>query len=885
MNLIFNLILVLFLKKVQADIRCPFPDCNTVYSWSNFCNVYCSKIPLTDRGTSRLTSIGLMKLDKISFIDTNVFSYLEISHLSFFNSLPQNIKLNAFKDLKRIIRLTFVSIPIEQFSIFQDNLANLRDKIETVSVFDSMNINQDQLIILLDVFNYLEIKNLHFANISRLSPILDLSNMTYLQSLVINSLKIEHFTVNLKQDLREFEIQNTNLNELTITVNSIGFILQDFFLSSNKIVKFKGKYLNANKILLHNNSFIYLGKENFILEQSNVSFLDLSLNKINFIEPFVLEKIRNVEFLSLSNNNLDKNAKFLNFSKILELDLSSNNYSIFTQEFIDGCDKIVKLDLSNNNIEFINISAKSLLKINLNQNRIKYLSDLKIPSVNELFLENNQLNSINDLDLKLFKKLTILNLNHNKIEFISQELLSSFKALQRFEIMDNYLENLFFPNLINLKILFLEKNKFEFVNRSHFGNLIGLEILTLCRNKIQHVHSDSFAENINLKKLDLSDNFLSDIPNVLVLPNLNYLNIYNQNGKLTEIKNYAFERNSQEIYLYLSFNNITYFSPHSFCLKNSSKTGSLIITLDNINFMHKCLLKQLDFGIQINLYYNKIDCYLQKFIDKYHYKVSSDFQPRVCPEKFVDDCSEEANLSFNCESNLNDFETTFSWLSLNDSIISYSDEFYKCFSINAGILFQYNDLKILLLENLDYSYMELMKNNKSINFKTVDNLKTKDFNSSLGYLKLDKHKHLFYYSKSDIYIVLGSFSKKFFDYVIVYTSKYIFNKADGYLAKKSEYTSSENSPKCNNFYQCERILKSKENLKSENLKNNQVSNHIETIKKTVNLLDEFKNDKSKKYSESNFDYLRRKSRLNGCSSTQIFKFFFYFNLLALSLIF
>lgn len=876
MRLIVKIIIFFCLKSVSCDIKCPFPSCYSIYSFSNFCNVQCSKIELTNRGTSQINSIQSMILNQVSFISNNIFSNLKISQLNLVNSLPNRIEKDAFKDLKIIDLMTFKSISLNKLLVFEENFIHIKNKIEVISLLDYKIISPQELNILLNASDYIEIKRLLFFNTS-LNSYVDLSKMAHLEIFHLRFSQTETMIFNINRKLNEFNIQNSNLKKLTIELVEVGSRLEKLSLYSNKIERFEAKFLNLEQITLHNNSFSNLTKESFVLIDTNVLALDLEKNQINFIESNIIKDIRKVQFLNLAHNRLDHRTTFVNLSELDELDLSSNNFSRFDQELVSGCEKLQSLDLSNNNIEFFNVSLKSLLKLNLNNNRIKSIHNFKIWTVDELYLDKNQIKSIDDINLDLAKNLKILSLNYNELKSLSFELLSYFESLVRLELIGNHLYNLEFPRLRFLKTLLLDKNLLNGIDRTNFGNLIELEILSLAENKIQTVHSESFIGNSNIEYLDLSKNFLSDIPNVSILPKLKNFFLNDQNGRLTKINDYAFERQSEAIELYLSYNNITYFSPHSFCMKNSSQTGSLKLTLNSINFMPKCLLKQFNSQVKIYLRYNKIDCYLKIFINKYKYNIFSDHTNILCAEEFVDDCSEVANYKFNCSSNLNEFEITFSWFIIGQPFFTVSKQILENCVFENGILFEYKELKIFLV---NCSAIKFIKDNTTIDLYEAELLNDKkELVSIFGYLKLDNFTYLFHFSNSDIYVILGSFSKIDFDYVIVYTSKFVFNRSDGYFVKVNQFLINGSTSICDDLRNFENIQEdSNLNKSSCSLNNEQkMSDYISAINRNINLLDSYTYDKSKKYSENCIDYFKRLIGTNDGTSKKINHFFLFFN--------
>ncbi len=93
--------------------------------------------------------------------------------------------------------------------------------------------------------------------------------------------------------------------------------------------------------------------------------------------------------------------------------------------------------MANNLITAIPNDLPDLEVLSLNDNHIKSIANLSIPSLRRLELNNNQLRALpNDLNLP---ELRYLELQNNQIDFINEEVLDQFPNLRWLFLNENYL--------------------------------------------------------------------------------------------------------------------------------------------------------------------------------------------------------------------------------------------------------------------------------------------------------------------------------------------------------------------------------------------------------------------------------------------------------------
>lgn len=168
-----------------------------------------------------------------------------------------------------------------------------------------------------------------------------------------------------------------------------------------------------------------------ILEK--IEFLDLSHNKLKSLPN--LKKYKNILYLSISFNKIDKN---IHDDNLLELTCHNNNIKSINSN------KLTHLNASNNNIESIDIPNINILIINYNKLlwmpsylNLKYLECIgnKINKIDSMYIleelyigENNLLNISNMPNLKV---LNCVNNPLQKIKYFSKlnTLMSSIPKI------------------------------------------------------------------------------------------------------------------------------------------------------------------------------------------------------------------------------------------------------------------------------------------------------------------------------------------------------------------------------------------------------------------------------------------------------------------------
>ncbi|XP_067166792.1 leucine-rich repeats and immunoglobulin-like domains protein 2 isoform X3 [Apteryx mantelli] len=233
--------------------------------------------------------------------------------------------------------------------------------------------------------------------------------------------------------------------------------------------------------------------------------IDLSVHtlqevKMNYNElseiPYFGETTSNITLLSLVHNTIPEiNAEQLQVYLSLEnLDLSSNLISeIKTSSFPRM--QLKYLNLSNNRITTLEAGcldnlSNSLMVVKLNRNRISVIPPkiFKLPHVQFLELEHNNLTEVNKGWLYGLRTLQQLYISQNAINRISPD---AWEFCQRLSELD------------------LSYNQLTRLKESAFVGLGLLEKLNLGDNRVSHIADGVFRGLTNLRTLDLRNNEIS----------------------------------------------------------------------------------------------------------------------------------------------------------------------------------------------------------------------------------------------------------------------------------------------------------------------------------------------------------------------------------------
>ena len=265
--------------------------------------------------------------------------------------------------------------------------------------------------------------------------------------------------------------QNLNFNFLTnLVLENLG-LNDDNFQNLFMIIK-SNKYLknNLKLISLKNNNIGLVdpckGLDSDKIEQglglANLEIFNLSNNKIFFITFEMVNALKNIKLIDLTNNGLVFPTRYSTFlsarKKILFLVLLTKNYALLNdnnkEEYINYLfDVIPKINYEFKSLSFINLYVGKFYE---------KMKTLNLSKFNNSLIELDiSYGNINDKDLSALLKGN-LNLNNLKILNLSKNKLTE-------KIIDIFAEN-FMEQFSKLKYLYLSGNKLTFKKAANYQN-------------------------------------------------------------------------------------------------------------------------------------------------------------------------------------------------------------------------------------------------------------------------------------------------------------------------------------------------------------------------------------------------------------------------------
>ncbi|XP_051027042.1 extracellular matrix protein 2 isoform X2 [Acomys russatus] len=257
----------------------------------------------------------------------------------------------------------------------------------------------------------------------------------------------------------------------------------------------------------------------------NLERLDLSRNNITSsgIGPKAFKFLKKLMRLNMDGNNLVHIPSELP-STLEELKINDNNLQVISEKSLSDLNQLVTLELEGNNLSEINVdplafkSLKSLSYLRLGKNKFRIIPQGLPASIEELYLENNQIEEITEICFNHTRKITMIVLRYNKIEesriaplaWINQENLESIDlSYNKLYHVPSYLPK----SLLHLVLI---GNQIERIPGYVFGHMEpGLEYLYLSFNRLSDDGVDLvsfYGAYHSLRELFLDHNDLKSIP-------------------------------------------------------------------------------------------------------------------------------------------------------------------------------------------------------------------------------------------------------------------------------------------------------------------------------------------------------------------------------------
>ncbi|NXS99655.1 ECM2 protein, partial [Jacana jacana] len=361
------------------------------------------------------------------------------------------------------------------------------------------------------------------------------------------------------------------------------------------------------------------------ISDPDLKSLDLSGNSITAISDEAFNGIPNLEWIDLSKNNITSPGigprafKILKKLKRLYLDgnmlvhipsalpstleeikINDNHLHAIDEDGLQDLKNLVTLELEGNKLSEANVSPlafyplKSLSYLRLGRNKFRIIPQGLPVTLEELYLENNQIEEVSEICFNHTKNINVIVLKHNKLEehriaplaWINQQNLESIDlSFNKLYHVPSYLPT-------SLLHLILIGNQIERIPGYVFGHMKpGLEYLYLSFNKLTDDGIDPvsfFGAYHSLRELFLDHNELKTVPfGINEMRKLRFLRLNNNKIRTvppericrTHISDDDVHENSEEeefeesrlehVHLENNYINTRQLSPHAFpCIRS-----------------------------------------------------------------------------------------------------------------------------------------------------------------------------------------------------------------------------------------------------------------------------------------------------------------------------
>jgi Leucine-rich repeat (LRR) protein len=322
--------------------------------------------------------------------------------------------------------------------------------------------------------------------------------------------------------LQDLDLAKNNLTGITGDLNISG--LMRLYLSYNRLKSLQDNTLNGVRslqyLILDNNDISYISKSAFA-GMTNLSHLFLRGNPIRNVDH-TFEDIGTLSYLDISACILTHLPRGLPWA-LHYLKISDNNLTMIESRDLYSTRYLGIIFLDNNNIEAIQDGAllytPYLKELRISHNKLRWLP--QIPNkIETIYADNNNIKQLYQYNFAHDSVMRILSLSGNQISNISPYTFSRLANLTVLLLDHNeirHLKNMTFANLRKLITVNLEFNPLERIERRAFGGLSKLEQLKLGNSKSNETIIDGviFQDIPSLQDLDLqnSPSIIHDILN------------------------------------------------------------------------------------------------------------------------------------------------------------------------------------------------------------------------------------------------------------------------------------------------------------------------------------------------------------------------------------
>ena len=343
---------------------------------------------------------------------------------------------------------------------------------------------------------------------------------------------------------------------------------------------FFSRFAELESLNLSNNRLSYIERAVFEGLEKLID-LDLSRNQLTRLPPMVFGELPKLEHLNLSWNQIENfdDTIFPYDEDVIyplrTLDLSHNRLEALP-DFVFNFVHLQTLKLNDNRIngevmEYTFFGPFQLKELNLSRNELAGLADKAFhdnKQLESLWLQSNHIASVHSNAFAGLSALRALSLSRNELAELPESVFSDLSSLENLWLYRNRLTDLpagLFSGLSELRTLSLSGNQLNSLTDELFSDLAALEQLWLLDNDIAEISSETFEGLSSVLSLSLSDNDLTRLPSRAFseTPTLEALWLYG-NG-ISEIAANAFDGLSNLRYLDISNNPLSTPLPASVC--------------------------------------------------------------------------------------------------------------------------------------------------------------------------------------------------------------------------------------------------------------------------------------------------------------------------------
>ena len=285
-----------------------------------------------------------------------------------------------------------------------------------------------------------------------------------------------------------------------------------------------GEMTKLTDLNLSNNGLVNVGELNKL---TNLKTLDLSYNEIKTFPS--INNLVNLETLNISNNIIESYDDLTGLVSLRTLDASFNNICDLSD--LSDLTSIRTLDLSNNNLGCVGeglspnfdslLNSPNLTELYLNDNDLSSIEDLRNKSLNVkiLHLENNRINDLTPIGN--YTGIEQLYVENNNLTSIP--VLSGMEGLTIIDLNHNNLTG--FANLLDIDNLVVANLSFNQITTipEMSDALPNLRSINLSENNL--IDTSGFEGHQTLQEIILYNNGLSSLTDLSDLPSLIYLGI------------------------------------------------------------------------------------------------------------------------------------------------------------------------------------------------------------------------------------------------------------------------------------------------------------------------------------------------------------------------